>query len=468
MKKTWQQLKNVFPLGGLGHFARLTDQAPNGFLGNVGWQYGGTLAGSALSFIYAILVAGALGRTEFGLMALGLAFVNLVSLFANVKLREVVIRYIAKFWAEDDKPRTLAMTKLSLLLDLAGGVAAMALIMILAPLGKMFLIRDERAFLIIAVAGCAYVFQNVADDTALGLLRVFGRFRVLAITEVLAAALKLAGVLGVILLLGWGILGVLLIVAVVNLAINVIRLALALAELHRHVPLRSHAPIGLLRPYRTEIKRFFGFNYLRSISSFGTRELDINILGLFTSAGSVGVYKLARSFSVVLYQFADAAFLVAYPEIAKLWSQKAFSQLWSFIRRLAAIMAGSGTVLYAAAFFAVPWLVKKFVSPEFIAAGSLFRLMGWGILLWSPFIWVGPLLLAAGRPDLMLRCSLGSGIGAVVLYLVACPLFGAPGAAVVSATTHAIGVAIALWSARNAGIFLSTEETHESAGGDAE
>ena len=437
---------------------------PGGFLSNVGWQYGGTLASSAIGLVYMVLVADALGRAEFGLLALGLAFANIVSLLVNVKLRDVVIRYIAKFWAEEDKPRTLAMTKLTLLLDAAGGAAALALILALSPLAKAFLIRDERAYAIVALAGCAYVFQNVADDTAIGLLRVFSKFRTIAFIEVVASLVKLAGALVVLWLLGWGVLGVLLVLLASHALMNLAMLTTALWYLHNRVPLRTHAPFSLLGPYRAEIARFFGYNYLRSLSSFAARDLDINMLGLFASAATVGVYKLARSGAVVLYQFADAAFLVSYPEIARFWSRQAFSELRRFVKRLAVVMGASGAVLYGASFFVVPWLIQRIMSPDYVEAGRLFRLMGWGILLWSPFVWAGPLLLAAGRPDLLLRCSLGTGGTVLVLYLAAGATIGAPGVAVVSALTHAVFVAIALWSGRRAGIIFPAADGIEPAG----
>jgi O-antigen/teichoic acid export membrane protein len=432
---------------------------PKKFLSSVGWQYGGTLTGSVVSFAFTMYVANALGVAEFGLMALGLAFAALVSQLVNVNLREIVIRYIAKFWTDGDKERTLAMTKLTLLVDVAAGIVAMALIMGLSPLARMFLIKDDRAIAIIALAGCAYVFQNVADDTALGLLRVFSRFKALAYTEVAGAVLKLAGAVAIIHWLKGGILGILAVVAGVHLLQNLVRLALALAELRSHIPLRSHAPLSLLAPYRDELKRFFGYNYLRSISNFATRDLDINVLGLFApTAAAVGVYKLAKSFFNVLYQLADAALLVVYPEIAKLWAGRQFGKLRHFVKSLTLIMSATGIAIYGAAFFAVPWVITL-MKPEYTEAGDLFRLMGWGIVIWSPFVWTGPLLLAANRPDLLLRCSLITGLSVLGLYFLLCWQMGAPGAAIVAALTHTIYVIVALWSGRRAGIIFPTEDT---------
>lgn len=91
---------------------------------------------------------------------------------------------------------------------------------------------------------------------------------------------------------------------------------------------------------------------------------------------------------------------------------------------------------------------------EFAEAGLLFRCMGWGIILWSPMIWAGPLLVAAGRTDLTLRTSLASSVTMLLLYSAAIPLLGALGAALVYAVNHAVFVTFALWHARRAGLLL--------------
>jgi O-antigen/teichoic acid export membrane protein len=433
---------------------------PAGFLGNVSRQFGGTLAGSAISFVTTVYVANALGKSEFGLMALGLAYAAVVSRFMNVNLREVVVRYVAKFWTEKDLPRMVAMTKLTLLLDAAAGTLALAVLLGLAPFAKTVLIRDERAFAIIALAGCAYVFQNVADDTALGLLRVFSRFGALALTEIAAAVLKLAGAILVIHVYGGGILGVLAALACAHLFLNLSRLALALRELRVQAPRGGHAPLSLLRPYAGELRRFLGYNYARSLASLPTRDLDVGVLGLFASAGVVGVYKLARQFWIVLFQFADAALLVVYPEIAKLWTGGHFRKLAHFVKSTILIMAASGFAAYAGAFFAVPWIIG-FMKPDYAAAGGIFRIMGCGILVWSPFVWTGPLLLAANRPDLMLRCSLLNNFMIAGLTFLLIWQVGATGAALVTVLNRFLFVALTLWSARNAGLLFPEEAPPE-------
>ena len=451
-------------LGGARGFSlrKILSDVPKDFVSNVGWQYSGTVAGSAISFIYALVVADALGASEFGLLAQGLAYAALVSCFVHLNLRTAAIRYIAKFTAEEDKQRTLAMTKLTLLLDVAAGAAALILIMGLSPFAKAFLIRDDRAILVIALAGCAYVFQNVADDTALALLRVFGRFRSLAITEIGAALLKLGGALAVVYWLRGDIIGILWVLVITHALLNIVRLLLGLVALRKYVPLRSHAPLTVLGPYRQEITRFLWYSYLRSISSFGMRNLDINVLGLFVSKSVIGVYKLAQSFFQVLYQLADAALLVVYPEIAKLWALGRFKELRRFIKSVILIMTPTGVAIYAAAFFAVPWVIDLF-KPEYAEAGRLFRLMGWGIVIWSPFVWCGPLLFAANRPDLALIRSLVTGFTVLGLYFLLCRPLGADGAALVSAVTHGISVAIGLWLGRRAGIIFPKGKGDEDA-----
>lgn len=93
-----------------------------------------------------------------------------------------------------------------------------------------------------------------------------------------------------------------------------------------------------------------------------------------------------------------------------------------------------------------------------LEAGTLFRCMGWGIILSAPLVWLYPFLMAAGRTDLNLWAAWSSTVIVVLLYLVAIPHAGAVGAALVLALSATIFNCIALALGRRAGLLFPKEE----------
>lgn len=453
----WWALRKIF-----------TRDMPGGFLHNVGWQYGGTAASAAIGFLYVMLVARAMGAERFGLIALGLSVAAVVSPFAMLRQREMIIRYLAQFRAGGDYPRVLAVTKLSLLLDGICGIAAFLIVLCVSPWAATHVLRDPGAVPLILVAGLAYILQNIVSDTALGVLRLFARFRTLATVEACGAAFKLASALLAVYLFKAGVMGVLLALLATNLLVDVTLLTLALVQLSRLIPLRSPAALSLLKPHAREIRRFLTHNYFISLTGIAVTDLDITLVGYFASREAAGIYKVAKSFVIAMSQVTDAAFVVVYPELARMWAAREFARLKAFARRLSLSMCAAGVLMYGAAFLAVPWIIARFMKAEFAGAGTVFRCMGWGIVLSAPFVWVFPLFAAAGRPDLNLWAALCSTIATVLLYLVAIPHAGAAGAAMVYAASAPLFAAAALAMGRRAGLLFPKAEPMTAACEDCE
>jgi len=352
----------------------------------------------------------------------------------------------------------LAVTKLSLLLDAACGALALLTILCLAPWAAGHVLRDSQGVTVLLLAGLAYAIQYVATDTALGVLRAFSRFRTLATVEVSGALFKLAAALTAVYALGAGVIGVLWALVATSLLVNGALLTLALMQLRRRVSLRAPAPLALLRPCAPEMRRFLTHNYLISLSNMAWTDLDVTLVGYFISKEAVGVYKVAKSFAVAMSQAMDAVFLVVYPELARLWTQREFARLKEIILRLSGAMLAGAAVLYAAAFFAVPWLAPRLLRPEFGEAGTVFRCMGWGIILSAPFVWVYPYLMAAGRTDLNLWTAWSSTVIVVALYLAAIPAGGMIGAALVNAGSVSVFTVIGLALARRNGLLFPASD----------
>lgn len=428
---------------------------PLGFFKNLSWQYISSVWGVGIGFLYSLVVGRMLGPSEFGLIATALGFTSLVFTLADLRLNEAVIRYIAEFWAKKDYSRTLAFVKLSLVADAISAIIALFITGLIAQFVHPYLIPDSRGLLAIWLSGISIFFTSLASATSIGLLRVFDYFKSYALVSMAGVTVKMAITLVALFVMNWDAIGIISVAVFTTLLTKSTMFGVALWHLNGHIPLRdTPAPISLLRPRLREIGLFVLNNYGLSLSSSGVRHADVNLLSYFTSLEVVGIYKVAKNFISAMWLMVDPAFYVVYPELAKMWADKNFLMMRTFIRRLMLLFGGGGFVLFMIAFMLMPPIIELTLGSDFSEAGQIFRWMLWSFLCWTPLLWIHPILCAAGVPNLSLRAGILANILALILYIIFIPWFGGLGAALaysVGIITHPI---LGLWFGRRAGIIF--------------
>lgn len=433
--KNWRQLLQKFRQG-----------IPPGFFRNVSWQFVANIVTLVMRFVYSLLLGRTLGAAEFGLIASGLGFAGLVFNVMEMRLNETVIRYVSEFWEKGDREKTLAVVKLSLLVDAATGCSALFFLALIAPWAQEYLIRDTRGLLVIWLCGLSVFLGNIASATATGVLRIFDQFKSYALVQIGGTTVNLVATLGVIFFMGWGALGVILVGVLSSFLTSIALVSLAFLTLNRRIPwFQTSAPIKLLRPRLPEIRRFALNNYGASLISIPVSTLDINILAYFTSLQVVGVYKIAKNFMSSLWSLSDAFLFAVYPEFAQLWSRKDFTHMRAFIKRLMLGLGLLGILIYVFSSIMVPTIINRVLGSDFSDAGSMFHFMAWSLLIYMPLLWVPSLLLAAGLSNLILRAGFGSALITSSLYLVFIPLWGGHGAALAYGAGAIMGILLALW-----------------------
>lgn len=426
---------------------------PKGFIRNVGWQYLSTAWTVGVGFIYTLLVARLLGPDDFGLLAVSQGFGGLIFSLVELRLHEAVIRYTTEFWEQKDYPRLIATIKLALLADVITGMLALGLIVATAPLATQYLIHDSRGTLIVWLGGLALFFMNVGTTTSVGLLRVFNQFKSQTLMRGVGITLNLLLAVALLLWTNWGVLAVTVALAVTNLITNLMLLAATARQLYAHVPVREiHAPIRLLQPRLREMGGFVANTYFLSLTNIPSKDLDIIMLGWFGSLDAAGIYRIAKQFMSAMWYISDPAFVVIYPEIARLWMRREIGAMWSFIKRFSLLMGLLGVGVSAVAFVAVPLVIRWVIGETYAPAGDIFHLMLWSLLFWMPLMWINPLLMAVGRPDLSLKASLLSALMTLLMYLGFVPLWAGYGAALSYGMSLPLYMLMALWLGWRAGL----------------
>ena len=417
--------------------SRFRGGLPLTFSQNLLWQYVASLGTLGISFVQWVVLGRLLGPADVGLMASALAVVGVLFGVVELRLHEAAIRYMTEFQAKGDDARTLAVVKASLVADLTTGMLALVITMAAAAFVSNWFLRDPRGITALAFCGLTVFFNNVATATATAILRTFNEFRGYALIRVAGSAAAFTAVLAGLLAANVGIVAVMAITAAAAFATNISLIAFAFVSLNRRIPWRrTHAPIALLAPYRAEMGKFVLSTYGLALTTIPARDLDITMLAWFYPLQVVGVYRMAKNFMGALWQLSDPFLFVVYPELARFWSRGDIIGLRAFLRRLTAGLGAAGLVLGLASFAIVPLIIDTLLGDSFSGAGTTFRWMAWSVVPWMLLLWVNPLLIAAGRPQLSLRAAIGGAILTLVMGLACIPVWGSNGAAL----AYAVGI----------------------------
>jgi O-antigen/teichoic acid export membrane protein len=416
---------------------------PEGFFARVGWQYLSTILGLLFGFAQSLMLGRALGSAKFGIIALCASYATIVFQCFELSLHEAVIKYVVEFWEAKDERRVIAAAKLALFADALTGLAALAAGLAIAPLIRAGVLQGiEYRYIVLGVLAVA--FNNIALATSTGLLRLFNQFKRPAILTTTMSGLKLAVSAFGLFVLHWQVLEIMILNAAANLLSNVALATLAALEVRRHTAVRwSDAPISLLRPRLREIGKFVGTTYLFALSGIPMRDVDVAVLGAYGTLSDIGAYRIAKNFMQAIWTLSDPAFVVIYPELAKLWTRRDGPALRRFLVRMSLLGGSIVFGLCGATFIAVPWFIQHVLGSEFSDAGHVFRWMLWGALFWGPILWIHPLVTAAGKPQVTLVATAVAGAVTIGAYLVLVPHYGARGAAFAYALNTPIVMALA-------------------------
>ncbi|MCT7376917.1 lipopolysaccharide biosynthesis protein [Chelativorans salis] len=393
---------------------------------SIGHLITGNMMGSMVGLLAFVVTARALGPHDFGILALTLSYARSVQLLIAFQIWQPLIKYGAEVRGKEDGGAYRALMKFGLLIDLSAAltayVTAVGFALVFGPLVGVSQSGIQQVFIYSTVL----LFQIEGFPTAV--LRLAGRFRLVAYSSLISTTLRLA-LCTAGLLAGADLVYFVVAWAVSQVTGSLIFLTLALIELRRQGVRRL-----LMAPLAGVTRRFKGLwaftlgSKVELMVRSSTTEFDTLLVGALAGAPAAGLYHVAKRLGRLVLHMGVQVQAVVYPDIARLWAQQAVSEFRRIILQTEILLLALGVAVFAAVALWVGPVLSWTAGPEFEAAAPLIVVQMIAVAMMLSGSAVRSALLAMGCQPVVLRIVIVSTLVFYAVALATIPVLGAMGA----------------------------------------
>lgn len=420
-------------------------------MANAGALLGGRVVNALLGLAYIALTARALGAVAMGVLVLITAYAQFLGEVVKFQSWQTVLNYGATPLIENDRPRLQQVIRFALLLDLIGSVAGVALGVVGAYLFSPALGWPDD------MAGPAALYAlsifAMTSATAVGLLRLFDKFRWLAGEQAVSSGVRLIGC-AVAYWLHAPIGGFLLAWALGSLASFLYLGLLALREMHRHHLLHDFSLAGPLSKGLDGVWKFAGAtNFSSSLDVAFTHIVTLAVGGLMGPAPAA-LWRIGRQVADGLAKPARLLIPALYPELARLRAAGGIEEMRKIAVRIGVLGGAAAAVLLAITALVGKPLLGLVMGQAFTGASGV---MTWQVAAAAVGVLalpLEPMLVTLGAAGAAMRVRLGV---CAAYLLVLAPLIEAFG---LSGAGAALLAAMILMTA---GMFFKLRQTLRAA-----
>jgi O-antigen/teichoic acid export membrane protein len=388
----------------------------------------GNYSGALLALVAVALTARALGPTDYGILALTIAFARAIERLVSFQSWQPIIKYGAALSAEDDKAELKALLKFGLLLDIGSAILGWMTAILSALVASYWLGWDEETTQLVLLYSTVLLFCITGLPTAV--LRLAGRFRVVAYGQVLSAAVRLV-LCGAATWMG----GDLLVFGLIWMVTQILGSMVFLLTAFR--VLRQQGVRGILRtPVKGVTRRFpgiWGFAVSANLSltlRSSANQLDVLLVGALAGPAGAGLYHIAKQIGKLAQQVGAQVQAVVYPDVARLWAANAVAEFRQAVVQVEALLVGFGLIIFAVAFFAGEPLLRWAAGEEFVGAAPILAVQMIAVMLTLSGSAGYSALLAMGRQKQALSVVFVATAVFHLSALILIPQLGAIGASV--------------------------------------
>jgi O-antigen/teichoic acid export membrane protein len=392
----------------------------------------------AFGILGTIVAARVLGLDEFGVFATALAAVGFFQTLLDLTVEESLTKYGFRYVEGGDWGRLRRLFRQMLLLKLAGGAIATAILVLLAPFADELFGADGVSSALLAAALLPLV-QSSENVFATAFL-LHGRYDVRGAYQAGSAGLRLAAIA---IAAPHGVTAALAAIVVAQLISTLAVSAIGLSALRRF----PRAPERELGEDVPGIRSFvIQSSIATGVISLRTTLVPL-VLGVVAGPTQVGLFRIAQTPQTGLAAASSPARLVLLTEQTRDWESGRHVSVLDGIRKYS---LGAGALMAVAVpvfFLAMPWLVETVFGEEYEGAVAAARIVLLAAAIQFAIGWTKSLPVTIGRPQLRIVTHGLETVVVIPLVAVLGAEWGATGAAVavlVSTVVFAAAWAVAL------------------------
>lgn len=380
-----------------------------------------------LRFVQNIFVARALGAESLGVWSTIVSFSVIVSSFFAFRTQEALTRYLVEFRIKNELEKIRLLLATAIITDVTSNIIPFLFIVIFSPLIAANLAQGQAQpilFILYATSFLARSFDNTWYCVARDLKRLGKQsFRQIFITFVQVALISL---LYFVKLLNLYTMSVMIsFISIVNFIVVIIFLNQELKEGY-NIKIMSLPWHNYFQSFR-QLNQFWSFmtsTYISTTFSSLIKNIDILILGAFTSNKEVGVYQLAKTLSSFLQVGTQSLTSIIYQDfnelIANGQTQKIVQELKRISLRLIPFLS---VVMILILLSTYPFILFVY-GEEFITSYPLFAIICLGFAISFILFWAQPLILSLNYHRYKVKVVVISFFIEVIFMLVFVPNFG--------------------------------------------
>ncbi len=408
---------------------QLFDRQLRRFLRDSSWMLASTGMSAVLGLLQIVIVTRLLGAGRYGKLVLIISFATTVRQFVGVRIWEWAMKEFAVAYTKRDAVHAAQVVKVGYATGVVVNLISFAIVAALASFAAHRIVHDDSTAPLVAGYGLV-LLVNWSYDTSFAILRVTGRFRFLAIPQLLSSVVRVILLGGAVLI--WQRLDTTVAAYLVNQVLVTLRLMIAAENVFAHELggrwwrlARGAKALGA-----RQVWRLMAIGSLLDTVKLAASRLDLMVLGWYSpSSEIVGNYQAAMNFLDQVNRIAQPVTMVAFSDLAKLGAEGKGRELLAIVKKLT-ILGFLVTVPIAAALsLGAPFWCRIVYGAGFPGAPALLAILGWTIV-WQVSMWMQPSFVSIGKAQWGLEISLWLTPVKLIMLFALVPTMGATGLAI--------------------------------------
>lgn len=390
---------------------------------NSGYLLSSTGISAALSMLQGILVARLLGVESFGLLGTITMFTSVVNKLLSFRMGELVVRYVGLYNEEHNQPKSAAVYKSAVLVEMLTSIFAFTLLLLIAPLAARFLAKDISATYLFRIYAFL-VLANLTYESSLGLLQIYDRFNRIAAIHISQSLINVT-LVGVIYFMEGDLVAVLL-AYLIGKSIGAIGIStMAFMEaFHMFGKRWLLQPINVLKTKARELTHFAINTNISATISLVTKDSELLWVSFFRSPLETGYYKLALSLANIVQLPISPLPQTTYPELSRQVARENWNNMRQIMRQGSLIAGGYSFAATVGLAIVGPLLIALIYTPEYLPAYPALLILLVGYLVANTFYWRRAALLSLGQPNFPTKVNLILAALKVVGIIIFVPKYG--------------------------------------------